>query len=126
MTNLLENLKKANELAEQLKKILSSIHSEMEYHDTENLDEYISDDCIKKIMIESIHDHDYEFDINNESNITYADEPEKRKSYYVGVNSGYNTAFFWLCEYLDLLNFFENEISPIFEKHRLNLIEGNQ
>lgn len=123
MNELLSNTERASKLVDELETLLSSIKYEIEEHSLTNIDEYISYEYLQESLIKSIHDHDYEFDLNNESLVDYLDSPKERIALFFGIISGYQTALFWACEYIGLLTFFENEIQPIFDGYRKKLMK---
>jgi hypothetical protein len=59
---------------------------------------------------------DYHWDKNNLSDITFADEPEKRELFFHGVKQGYLDALFWIADWFDVVKHHEEKILPIFRK----------
>ncbi len=54
---------------------------------------------------------------SDETDITYIDEPEKRKIFFKGMKRGYASALFWLSDYFgdEMVKFFEDKIGHRFE-----------
>jgi len=108
MKKLLSMIEEASETADKLENILFDIKCHSEWENELDAEEYLKEALIKSI-------HSYEWDIDCESNKTYENEPEKRKAFFLGVNSGYYSALFWMADYMGLVNYFEKEVSPLLK-----------
>jgi len=109
MKELFKMIKEAAETADKLEKILFDMKCYSEWEG-----ELDAEELLKEALIKSIHSDDW--NINTESDMTYENEPEKREAYFIGVNSGYYSALFWIADYMGLITHFENEVSPLLKR----------
>jgi hypothetical protein len=100
-----EKIRKARTLMAELDDVIDSI--------SDCSDSLLDDDALKEIILRSIASH--EWDIDWEGDSSFEGMEEKRKIYSSGVMRGYNSALFWLCDALNLVEFFEDHIGHNFE-----------